>query len=225
MIFSMFRPSDDACVYPLFVPANLFAVEALRQLAELATHVASDRKLASAAEELAAEVERALEMHGRVHHAKFGEIWAYEVDGYGNALMMDDANAPGLLSLPYLGCCGLEDAQYRRTREFVLSEANPYFFRGRAAEGVGGPHEGLNMVWPMSIMYRALTSTDEREIRECLRWLRDTTAGTGFMHESFDKDNAGKFTRSWFAWANTLFGEMVVKLVKERPGLMGAGLV
>jgi meiotically up-regulated gene 157 (Mug157) protein len=225
MIFSMFRPSDDACIYPLFVPANLFAVLALRQLAELATHVASDRKLASAAEELAAEVERALEMHGRVHHAKFGEIWAYEVDGYGNALMMDDANAPGLLSLPYLGCCGLEDAQYRRTREFVLSESNPYFFRGRAAEGVGGPHEGLNMVWPMSIMYRALTSTDEQEIRQCLRWLRDTTAGTGFMHESFDKDNAGKFTRPWFAWANTLFGEMVVKLVKERPGLMGSGLV
>ena len=136
--------------------------------------------------------------------------------------MMDDANAPGLVSLAYLGCCGMDDALYKRTRAFVLSEANPYFFRGKAAEGVGGPHEGLNMVWPMGIMYRALTSTDEREIRQCLRWLRDTTAGTGFMHESFDKDDAAKFTRPWFAWANTLFGELVVKLAAERPGLLAA---
>ena len=224
MIFSMFRPSDDACIYPLFVPANLFAVVSLRQLAELAAHVLDDAKLAAEASELAAEVERALEQHGRTHHARVGEIWAYEVDGYGNVLMMDDANAPGLLSLPYLGCCGVDDALYRRTREFVLSASNPYFFRGKAADGVGGPHEGLNMVWPMSITFRALTSTDEQEIRQCLRWLRDTTAGTGFMHESFDKDNAAKFTRSWFAWANTLFGELVVKLAAERPGLLAGEL-
>jgi uncharacterized protein len=224
MIFSMFRPSDDACIYPLFVPANLFAVTSLRQLASMAAHVVDDQKLAAEAEALAAEVERALEQHGRVHQARFGEIWAYEVDGYGNALMMDDANAPGLLSLPYLGCCGLEDPLYSRTREFVLSDSNPYFFRGKAAEGVGGPHEGLNMIWPMSIMYRALTSTDEREIGQCLRWLRDTTAGTGFMHESFEKDNAAKFTRSWFAWANTLFGELVVKLAQTQPRLLSAEL-
>jgi meiotically up-regulated gene 157 (Mug157) protein len=128
------------------------------------------------------------------------------------------------LSLPYLGCCRTEDPLYRRTREFVLSERNPYFFRGKAAEGVGGPHEGLNMVWPMSIMMRALTSTDEREVRQCLRWLRDTTAGTGFMHESFDMDDPLKFTRPWFAWANTLFGELVVKVAGEWPGLLGTTL-
>ena len=225
MIFSMFRPSDDACIYPLFVPANLFAVATLRQLAELATHALGDAKLASEAEALAAEVERALEQYGRTRHEKYGEIWAYEVDGYGNALMMDDANAPGLVSMAYLGCCSPDDALYRRTREFVLSDENPYFFRGKAAEGAGGPHVGLDMVWPMGIMYRALTSKDEREIRQCLRWLRDTTAGTGFMHESFNKNDASKFTRSWFAWANTLFGELVLKLKKERPGLLSAELV
>jgi len=224
MIYSMFRPSDDACMYPLFVPANLFAMVSLRQLAALAAHAADDAKLAAEAEALAAEVERALAQYGKTQHAKHGEIWAYEVDGYGNVLMMDDANAPGLLSLPYLGCCRMDDPLYARTRAFVLSASNPYFFRGTAAEGVGGPHEGLNMVWPMSIMYRALTSGDEREIRQCLRWLRDTTAGTGFMHESFDKDNAAKFTRPWFAWANTLLGELVVKLAKERPGLLAAAL-
>ena len=224
MIFSMFRPSDDACIYPLFVPANLFAVTSLRKLAEMAAHVLDDAKLATEASGLAMEVERALEIHGRVHHEKFGEIWAYEVDGYGNALMMDDANAPGLVSMAYLGCARAEDPLYRRTRAFALSDSNPYFFKGKVAEGVGGPHEGMNMVWPMGIMYRALTSTDEAEIRTCLRWLRDSTAATGFMHESFDKDNASTFTRSWFAWANTLLGELVLKLAKERPALLGSKL-
>ncbi len=224
MIFSMFRPSDDACINPLFVPANLFAEVSLRQLAALAAQAADDAKLAAEAESLAAEVERALAQYGKTHHAKFGEIWAYEVDGYGNALMMDDANAPGLVTMPYLGSCSMEDSLYRRTRAFALSESNPYFFRGKAADGVGGPHEGLDMIWPMGIMYRALTTADEQEIRQCLRWLRDTTAGTGFIHESFQKDNAANFTRPWFAWANTLFGELVVKLAAERPGLLAASL-
>jgi len=220
MIFSMFRPSDDACTYPLFVPANLFAVVSLRQLAKMAAEILHDSKLATEAEGLAGEVERALDQYGKTEQAGLGTIWAYEVDGYGNALKMDDANAPGLLSLPYLECCSMDDALYRRTRAFVLSASNPYFFEGKAAEGIGGPHEGMNMVWPMSILMRAFTSTDEREIRQCLRWLRDTTAGTGFMHESFDKDDASKFTRPWFAWANTLFGELIVKLAAERPGIL-----
>jgi hypothetical protein len=224
MIFSMFRPSDDACIFPLFVPANLFAVVSLRQLAELATHVLDDAKLAAEAEALAAEVERALAQYGKILHAELGEIWAYEVDGYGNALMMDDAGAPGLLNLPYLECCRPDDALYRRTRQFVLSEANEYFFRGKAAEGVGSPHAGTNMIWPMGIVYRALTSTDDKEIRQCLRRLRDTTAGTGFIHESFQKDDAGNFTRPWFAWANTLFGELILKLAAEGPALLASPL-
>lgn len=217
MIFSMFRPSDDACIYPLFVPANLFAVVSLRQLATLASRVLNDATLAEEAHALATEVETALQKHGKTQHPQIGEIWAYEVDGYGNVLMMDDANAPGLLSLPYLGSSAIDDPLYQRTRHFVQSEANPYFFRGSAAEGVGGPHEGLNMIWPMSILMRALTSRDDAEIRQCLRWLRNTTAGTGFMHETFQKDDPKVFTRPWFAWANTLFGELIVKLVAERP--------
>jgi hypothetical protein len=221
MIFSMFRPSDDACTYPLFVPANLFAAVSLRQLATLASQVLNDAKLAQEAQALAAEVETGLNRYGKTQHAEYGEIWAYEVDGYGNRLMMDDANAPGLLSLPYLGCCSIDDPVYRRTRQFALSEANPYFFRGLVAEGVGGPHVGLNMIWPMSIIMRALTSTDDAEIRQCLRWLRNTTAGTGFMHESFQKDDPKVFTRPWFAWANTLFGELTVRLASERPQVFG----
>lgn len=220
MIYSMFRPSDDATTYPLFVPANLFAVVSLHQLATMAAHILDDPKLAAEANALATEVERALQLYGKTNHAHFGEIWAYEVDGYGNVSMMDDANAPGLLSLAYLGCCRIDDPLYRRTRQFALSSSNPYFFRGKAAEGIGGPHVGMNMIWPMSIIMRTLTSTDEREIRRSLSWLRDTTAGTGFMHESFEKDDPEKFSRPWFAWANTLFGELVVKLAKERPSLL-----
>ena len=220
MIYSMFRPSDDACIYPLFVPANLFAVVTLRRVSELATQVLNDAKLAAEAGALANEVEQALVRYGKTEDASQGTIWAYEVDGYGNALKMDDANAPGLLSLPYLECCRSDDPLYQRTRAFVLSRSNPYFFEGTAAQGTGGPHIGLNMVWPMGITLRALTSTQDAEIRQCLRWLRDTTAGTGFMHESFDKDDPAKFTRPWFAWANTLFGELVVKLATERPALL-----
>ena len=224
MIFSMFRPSDDACIYPLFVPGNLFAVVSLRQLSAMAAQVLGDAKLAAEAEALAAEVERALNLYGKVDHPKWGSVWAYEVDGYGNTLLMDDAGAPGLLSLPYLGCCRMDDALYQRTRQFVHSASNPYFVKGKAAEGVGGPHVGLDWVWPMSILYRALTTADEREIRQCLRWLRDTTAGTGFIHESFEKDDPTNFTRPWFAWANTLFGELVVNLANQRPALLAAPL-
>jgi meiotically up-regulated gene 157 (Mug157) protein len=228
MIYSMFRPSDDACIYPLFVPANLFAVVSLRQLAELATEALQDAKLASECHALADEVEHATKLHGMTRDAKQGEIWAYEVDGFGNVLKMDDANAPGLLSLAYLGCCAIDDPLYRRTRAFTLSENNPYFFKGTAGEGIGGPHEGLGMIWPMSIMIRALTAernpAGDAEVRQCLKLLRDTTAGTGFMHETFQKDDPKEFTRPWFAWANTLFGELILKLSVERPGLLAGKL-
>ncbi len=220
MIYSMFRPSDDACIYPFLIPSNLFAVKALEQLREIATQVLSDEKLASACKDLRGEVRAALTKYGTCQHPEFGTIWAYEVDGYGNVLMMDDANAPCLLSLPYLGASVLTDPLYQSTRKFALSSSNPYFFKGTAAEGTGGPHVGLGKIWPLGIILRALTSTDDAEIVCCLRWLRDTTAGTGFMHESFDKDDPQKFTRPWFAWANTLFGELILKLALTRPGLL-----
>jgi meiotically up-regulated gene 157 (Mug157) protein len=133
---------------------------------------------------------------------------------------MDDANVPSLLSLPYLGCCEPTTPLYRRTRAFVLSEGNPYFFRGSAGEGIGGPHVGLDMIWPLGVTMRALTSVDDEEIAECLRTLRTTHAGTGFMHESFHKDDPSNFTRKWFAWANTLFGELILRIHDERPHLL-----
>jgi uncharacterized protein len=220
LIHSMFRPSDDACLYPLFVPANLFAVTALRYLAELFGSALSDNATAAECITLSQEIRQALGQYAVIKNATHGEIWAYEVDGYGNQLFMDDANAPSLLSLPYLDCCAIDDPLYLRTRAAVWSKANPYFFEGKAGQGIGGPREGLGMIWPMSILMRALTTADEGEILACLRSIKETHAGTGFIHESFQQDNPKHFTRPWFAWANTLFGELIVKLSQDRPDLL-----
>jgi meiotically up-regulated gene 157 (Mug157) protein len=219
LICSVFRPSDDATIYPFLIPSNHFAVVALRQLAELDAAVAGDARFEAECRALADEVAEALRTHAVVEH--FGETMIpYEVDGFGNRLFMDDANVPSLLSLPYLGCCGPMDPLYRRTRAFVLSDRNPYFFRGTAGQGIGGPHVGLDMIWPLAVTMRALTSVDDREIAECLHTLRTTHAGTGFMHESFHKDDPSNFTRKWFAWANTLFGELILRIHDERPHLL-----
>jgi meiotically up-regulated gene 157 (Mug157) protein len=220
LIHSGFRPSDDACIFPFLVPANLFAVAALGQLREIVTTAVPDPELARECADLASEVSRALESHAKADHPKHGRVWAYEVDGFGNRLFMDDANVPSLLSLPYLGACSAADPVYRATRALVLSEDNPYYFRGQAGEGVGGPHVGLGMIWPLAVTMRALTSDDDAEILDCLRTLKRTHAGTGFMHESFDKDDPTKFTRKWFAWANTLLGELIVTLHEKRPALL-----
>jgi meiotically up-regulated gene 157 (Mug157) protein len=164
---------------------------------------------------LAAEVEAALKKYAVVTHPLYGKIYAFEVDGFGNCFMMDDANVPSLLAMPYLGDVDVNDPIYQNTRRFVWSESNPYFFKGTAGEGIGGPHIGYDMVWPMSIMMKAFTSTDDAEIKRCIEMLMATDAGTGFMHESFNKNDATDFTRPWFAWQNTLFGELIIKLIND----------
>lgn len=215
LIASAFRPSDDATTFEFLVPSNFFAVTSLRKAAEILTAVNGREDMASQCLELAAQVEAALREHATYEHPRYGTIYAFEVDGMGNRYLMDDANVPSLLAMAYLGDVSVDDPIYRNTRRFVLSEDNPYFFRGAAGEGIGGPHIGYDMIWPMSIMMRAFTSTDDAEIRECVRMLIDTDGGTGFMHESFHKDDPSRFTREWFAWANTLFGELIIKLVND----------
>lgn len=220
LIVSIFRPSDDATTFPFLVPSNHFAVVSLRQLAEMVETLHGEEALAGECQELALEVEEALAMHAVVEHPVQGRVWAYEVDGFGNRHHMDDANIPSLLSLPYLGACRPSDPLYLRTRAFVLSPDNPYFFRGTAGEGIGGPHVGLEMIWHLGITMRALTSQNDDEIAWCLKTLKETHGGTGFMHESFHQDDPDRFTRAWFAWANTLFGELVLKVHGERPHLL-----
>jgi meiotically up-regulated gene 157 (Mug157) protein len=220
MIVSGFRPSDDACLFPFLVPSNLFAVTSLRQLAEIAHSVLHDDGLSMESQELAAEVEKSVRQYGVAQTPK-GTIWAYEVDGFGSQVLMDDANVPSLLALPYLHS-SLDDGLYRRTRAFVWSTENPWFFRGTAGEGIGGPHVGRDMIWPMSQIIYALTSNVDEEIRHAIQMLAASAAATGFMHESYFKDNVAQFSRPWFAWANTLFGELIAKVVATKPQLLRA---
>ncbi len=215
LIVSCFRPSDDATTLQFLIPSNFFAVTSLRKAAEILTAVNKDERTAQQCIDLANEVEGALQKYATYNHPKYGTIYAYEVDGFGNQYLMDDANVPSLLAMAYLGDVDVNDPIYQNTRNFVWSKDNPYFFTGSAGEGIGGPHIGYDMVWPMSIMMKAFTSQDDEEIKTCIKMLMDTDAGTGFMHESFHKDDASNFTREWFAWQNTLFGELIIKLVNE----------
>ena len=215
LIASAFRPSDDATTFQFLVPSNFFAVTSLRKAAEILATVNKKPELAEKCRNLAQEVETALKKYAIFNHPKYGQIYAFEVDGFGNQYFMDDANVPSLLAMPYLGDMDANDPIYQNTRKYVWSKDNPYFFKGTAGEGIGGPHIGYDMIWPMSIMMKAFTSRDEKEIQRCIKMLMDTDAGTGFMHESFNKDNPEKFTRAWFAWQNTLFGELILKQVNE----------
>lgn len=220
LIVSVFRPSDDATIFPFLIPSNFFAVAALRQLAEMSKAVIKDESFAKECAAFAAEVSKALQLYATSNHGTFGKIYAYEADGFGNQSFMDDSNVPSLLGLPYFSDVKISDPVYQATRKFVLSESNPYYFKGAAGEGIGSPHTLVDNIWPIGITIRALTSTNDAEIKQCLHLLQKTHAGTGFMHESFNKDDASKFTRKWFAWANTLFGELVLKTYKQKPHLL-----
>ena len=215
LIVSSFRPSDDATTLQFLVPSNFFAVTSLRKASEILEKVNKNEAMASECKALADEVETALKKYATYNHPEFGTIYAFEVDGFGNHLLMDDANVPSLLAMAYLGDVDINDPIYQNTRRFVWSDSNPYFFKGNSGEGIGGPHVAYDMVWPMSIMMKAFTSQNDHEIKDCVRMLMNTDAGTGFMHESFHKDDPKNFTRAWFAWQNTLFGELIIKLVND----------
>lgn len=224
LIHCIFRPSDDATVYPFLIPSNFFAVVSLKQIAEILKEVYNESTLSNQCLSLAKQVEEAINKFAIIKHPRFGKIYAMEVDGFGNALFQDDANVPNLLGLPYLDAVKAGDKLYRNTRKFILSDSNPYFFTGKDGEGIGSPHTLVNQIWPIGIVMRAMTSQSDDEILKQLRILKKTHGGTGFMHESFDKDDSSKFTRKWFAWANTLFGELILKIEKERPHLLEVNL-
>ena len=191
------------------------AVSSLRKAADILSFVNDRQDLADECLALANEVEQALKKYAVVQHPIYGKIYAYEIDGYGSYFLMDDANVPSLLSMSYLGDVPANDPIYQNTRRFVWSEANPYFFRGAAGEGIGGPHIMAEVIWPMSIMMRAFTSNNDDEIRECICQLMTTDAGTGLMHESFYRNDSDVYTREWFAWQNSLFGELILKIIND----------
>lgn len=220
LIHSMFRPSDDATFYPFLISSNMFAVVSLSETAEIFSQVLKEENSASQFKNLAQEVDDAIQKYAILDHPEAGKIYALEIDGFGNALFMDDANVPNLLSIPYLGYASKDDEVYQNTRKFSLSKANPWFSEGEFAKGIGGPHIGEHKIWPLGLIMQALTTDDEEEIISVLKILKATHAGTGFIHESFDVHNPKDFTRSWFAWANTLFGELILHLHKTKPEIL-----
>jgi meiotically up-regulated gene 157 (Mug157) protein len=220
LIASMFRPSDDATLFGFLIPSNIFAMISLRQVAEIYKKENINNLISIKCNDFANEIEIALEKFAIHDHLDFGKMYAYEIDGYGNKLFMDDANVPSLMSLAYLNNSFRDNPLYLNTRKFLISENNPYFLKGKIAEGQASPHTGKEKIWPMGIILRAMTSNDDNEIKKCLKMLINTHDNTGFMHEAFHKDNQSDFNRSWFAWANTLFGELIIKLYNERPHLL-----
>lgn len=216
MTWSGFRPSDDCCKFGYLIPSNMMAVVALRYAEEICNCCYGDVELAKQCAELAEEIQDGILDYGMVNHPTYGKIFAYETDGFGNYNLMDDANSPSLLAMPYLGYCDKEDPVYQNTRKFVLSEDNPYYYQGREACGVGSPHTPEGYVWHIGIVMQALTSTDKEEILSCLEMMARTHAGTNYMHEAFDPNEPEQFTRPWFAWANTLFAELLVNLMEEK---------
>ncbi|WP_027093810.1 glycoside hydrolase family 125 protein [Cohnella thermotolerans] len=218
MTWSGFRPSDDACKYGYLVPSNMFAVVALRNLTEIADCVLRDEPLAKDAAALAAEIDAGIREHGIVRHPDFGPMYAYETDGFGRHHLMDDANVPSLLSIPYLGYAPADDPIYLNTRRFVLSRANPYYYEGRAASGVGSPHTPADYVWPIALAMQGLTSPDPEEKLRMLELMAATDAGTGMMHEGFHADDPTRFTRAWFSWANMMYCELLMDYCGIRIG-------
>jgi meiotically up-regulated gene 157 (Mug157) protein len=216
MVWSGFRPSDDACKFGYLIPANMFAVVILQHIIEFAGQYYNNSNLVDKASKLRDEIQFGIETYGVYNHPRHGQIYAYETDGFGNYNLMDDANVPSLLSIPYLGYRSADDDMYRRTRSFVLSADNPYFYAGKFAEGVGSPHTPPGYIWHIALIMQGLTSVDRDEKDGIIGQIISTTGNTNFMHESFDPDQPEQFTREWFAWANSLFGQFIMEWLEDR---------
>ncbi|HIX69298.1 MAG TPA: glycoside hydrolase family 125 protein [Candidatus Enterococcus stercoravium] len=210
MTWSGFRPSDDRCIYGYLVPSNMFAVVALGYIEEIFTKVLSDSEIVGTASKLKAEIEAGIEAHGRTTNAAGEDIYAYEVDGLGNATIQDDSNVPNLISAPYLGYGDIHDERYLRTRKTLLSKENPFYYEGTFAKGIGSSHTPENYVWPIAMAMEGMTTADKAEKERILNQLVATDAGTHLMHEGFDVEDPNQYTREWFSWANMMFCELVM---------------
>jgi len=209
MIWTGFRPSDDPARYQYNIPDNMFAVVVLRRLAEIENHVYHNHRAAANAWGLALEAQAGIEQYGKLSYRGYGTIYAYEVDGYGHANFMDDANIPSLLSIPYFTYLSASDPVYKSTRRFVLSNDDPFYYRGKYATGVGSPHTPHGYVWPLSLIVQVLTSSDPAEINRVMGYIGASDVGDHRLHESFDADWPEAFTRDDFAWPNALYGELI----------------
>ncbi len=213
---------DDACVFPLYVPDNLMAVVELKHLAEMFRKIRNKEDYAGLCEGMASQIAKAINEYAIIEHRVFGKMYAFEVDGFGSQLLLEESTVPNLMSLPYIGACAVDDPVYQNTRKWLLSDWNPKYVKGKLDEGIGSTHyaEPPKRIWPLSTIARALTTNDSVEIRFCVEQLKRSNAGTGFIHESYIPDSPRDFTCAWFSWVNTFFGEMILKLINTHPDLL-----
>ncbi|KKK19153.1 DUF1237 domain protein [Aspergillus rambellii] len=220
LIRSAFRPSDDATILGFLIPANAMMSVQLKRTAALIRAAGGSADLAQNLEQRGDNLHQAILQHAVVNHPKYGDVFAFEVDGYGSRILMDDANVPSLLSLPLLGFVDQDDPVYKNTREMILSkDGNPYYLTGSAFHGIGGPHIGLQNAWPMSLLVQAQTSSNDDEITQCINLVRNSSL-LGLVHESINVNNIKEYTRPWFAWANSVFAQTILKVAAERPSLI-----
>ena len=211
LIWSGFRPSDDACEYHYHIPDNMFATSVLYKFSILFEQILQDVKRAKICCGIAEELRELIDKYGVIEDKEFGRVYASETDCLGNYHIKDDANIPSLLSLPYLEYPYLDKEIYENTRKLILSKRNPYYYGGSVLEGIGSTHTPSNRVWPLAIAMQAITSEDDKEINRCVDMLLASTEKTGYMHESVDCNDVSIYSRPWFAWANSLFAYLVVK--------------
>lgn len=210
LTWSGFRPSDDACVYGYLIPSNMFAVVVLGYLEEILSKFYNEDDFKKCVTNLKNEIFEGIEKYGITKTEAFGEIYAYEVDGFGQYNIMDDANVPSLLAMDYLGYKGKDPKVAENTKKLILSDANPYFYSGKIAEGIGSPHTPIRYIWHISLAMQGLTADSKQEKLRILNVLKNTDGGKNLMHEGFNVDNDTIYTREWFSWANAMFSELVL---------------
>jgi meiotically up-regulated gene 157 (Mug157) protein len=215
MIWGAFRPSDDPVRYPYNIPQQLFAATELEDLAHQVQIGYGDDELALRARELAAAIRLGIDRFGQIYDFRYGWMYPYEVDGLGNYLLIDDANIPNLLTLPFMGLVAQYDPLYINTRRFSLSHDNPYYYRGRYGAGLGSPHTRTGWVWPLGLIGAALTASTPTEVAEQIEGLRALDGKKGLFYESIDPDRPWHYTRSEFGWANALYAELIFRCVAE----------
>ena len=214
LVWSGYRPSDDKCTYGYYIPGNMFIVSVLTKLAPIFVENLGDFARAKICQDLAAKIQEGLEKLAIVER-NGKRIYALETDGLGNYNLIDDANIPNLLAMPYYEYPYIDKEVYKNTRALMLSFENPYYFEGKVLKGIGSPHTPKDLVWPLSLIIRVLTSSDKAEIQENVAMLINSTGGTGYIHEGVDKDDDTIYSRPWFAWANSLFSYMLLELFFE----------
>lgn len=213
MSWTGFRPSDDSCLYQYIIPSNAFATVVLKRLAKALRHAEIRLDLCEKMYDLACEIDQAIREYGIVEDEDFGKIYAYETDGLGSYNLMDDANIPSLLSLPYLGYVDKKDLIYKNTRAFILSDKNKNYFEGKAAKGIGSDHTPKDYIWHLALAMELMTADSREDMDRILSYFEKTHSGKYLMHEGFDKDDPSKYTRDWFSWANSIFVEAILRYI------------